>query len=231
MYVTSILDWPNSPPFRIAAVITDICANLDPLPIAGAVALGGSPAINVEIVSLFASPILLSTLPIFGDNTNVAVALAARITFIDALFNDPENTPFSLKCRYLGETVLQMPDVSANLSMRPQDPSKLFAAGEQGLPLQLLFGKQDKLVNGEAVVKLVQPHFKNLTLSFMDGGHAVFHDNEKGMVEELTKFVLRVTVRSIFLVVARVLICLTRLKIRETWCEYAIRLPFYIRCF
>jgi hypothetical protein len=48
-------------------------------------------------------------------------------------------------------------------------------------------------------VKLVQPRFKNLTLSFINGGHAVFGENESGMVEELTKFVLRVTVCSIFL--------------------------------
>lgn len=184
--------------FLIAAVITDICANLNPLPIAGAVALGGSPGISSEIVPLIASPTLLSTLPRFNDNTNVAEALAARIDFVEALFNDPENVPFSLKCRFLGETVLQTPDVSASLSIRPQDPLKLFAAGERGLPLQLLFGKQDKLVLGEAVVKVVQQHFKDLTLSFIDGGHALFDDNEKGLVEELTKFVLRVTVCSLF---------------------------------
>ncbi|KAF9463861.1 alpha beta-hydrolase [Collybia nuda] len=178
-----------------SAVITDICANLHPLPIAGAVALGGSPGISGEIVPTIASPILLSTLPQFNDNTDVSKALTARVEFVDALFNEPENVPASLKYRYLGETVVQTPDVSTSLSIRPQDPSKLFAAGAQGLPLQLLFGKRDKLVLGEGVLKLVQPHFKDLTLSFIDGGHALFDDNEKGLVEELSKFVLRVTAR------------------------------------
>ncbi|KDQ24360.1 hypothetical protein PLEOSDRAFT_1078511 [Pleurotus ostreatus PC15] len=170
----------------------DICANVDPLPIAGAVALGGSPGISPEMVGVAGKPFLFAALPKFNDNSDVAFALRARVEFIDALFNNPDKIPFSLKMRYLGETVLQSPDVSSVVSLRPQDPSKMLEAGARGLPLQILFGKQDKFLDGEAVVNIVKPHFKNLTVSLIDGGHALFDDNQAELVDELSKFVLSV---------------------------------------
>ncbi|KAL0959907.1 hypothetical protein HGRIS_011572 [Hohenbuehelia grisea] len=177
-----------------AANITDIVANLKPWPIAGAIALGGSPGINGDIVPVIGTPLLLKTLPRFNDNTNVSEAIAARIEFVDACFDEPDKVSHALKCRYLGETLLQTPDVSACVSMRPQDPEQLFEAGRNGLPLLVLFGKNDLLVNGEAVVNIVKPHFKNLQTVFIRGGHSLFDDNEDGMAEEVTKFVLSVQV-------------------------------------
>ncbi|KAF9490467.1 alpha/beta-hydrolase [Pleurotus eryngii] len=182
-------------PSYLAAIITDIVANNDVLPIAGAVALDGSPGINADIIPTIASPFLLNTLPAFNGNDDVTAALATRQSFVDGLFKDPAKVDFSIKAQYLGQTVVQPPAVSALVSMRPQDPTKLFAAGDAGkLPLQVLFGTSDRMVVADGVVSTFAPHFGNkLYVSKVDGGHALFDDNPEGMIDQLTWFVQKVT--------------------------------------
>ncbi|KAJ8693061.1 hypothetical protein PTI98_010309 [Pleurotus ostreatus] len=178
-----------------AAIITDIVANNDVLPIAGAVALDGSPGISADIIPTIASPFLLNTLPAFNGNDDVTAALATRQSFVDGLFQDPAKVDFSIKAQYLGQTVVQPPAVSALVSMRPQDPTKLFAAGDAGkLPLQVLFGTSDRMVVADGVVSIFAPHFKDkLYVSKVAGGHALFDDNPEGMIDQLTWFVQKVT--------------------------------------
>ncbi|KAF4596230.1 hypothetical protein EYR40_008084 [Pleurotus pulmonarius] len=178
-----------------AAVITDVVANNKDIPIAAAVALDGSPGIDMNIVPNIATPLLLGTLPVFNDNTNVTAALEIRTSFVDALFADPTKVPFSLKAEYLGQTVVQTPDVSALVSIRPQNASKLFEAGDAGkLTMMLLSGKSDSMVIQAGVNTIFGPHFKNLRVRQIDGGHAVFDDNLEGTVTELTSFVHDVVV-------------------------------------
>jgi hypothetical protein len=127
-----------------AAVITDIVANLNPLPIAGAVAISGPPGFNGDILPKIATPALLSILSQFYTNDNVTLALDIRTQSPETLFKDPNNIPFSLKAEYLGQTVFQSPELSALVSTRPQDPTKLFAVGEAGgLKMQLISGTSD----------------------------------------------------------------------------------------
>ncbi|KAG9224569.1 hypothetical protein CCMSSC00406_0002280 [Pleurotus cornucopiae] len=169
--------------------------NNDVLPIAGAVALDGSPGISADIIPTIASPFLLNTLPAFNGNDDVTAALATRQSFVDGLFQDPAKVDFSIKAQYLGQTVVQPPAVSALVSMRPQDPTKLFAAGDAGkLPLQVLFGTSDRMVVADGVVSIFAPHFKDkLYVSKVAGGHALFDDNPEGMIDQLTWFVQKVT--------------------------------------
>ncbi|KAJ8693062.1 hypothetical protein PTI98_010310 [Pleurotus ostreatus] len=144
----------------------------------------------MNIVPKIATPLLLGTLPVFNDNTNVTAALEIRTSFVDALFANPANVPFSLKAEYLGQTVVQNPDVSALVSIRPQNASKLFEAGDAGkLTMMLLSGKSDSMVIQAGVNSIFGPHFKNLRVRQIDGGHAVFDDNLEGTVAELTSFV------------------------------------------
>ncbi|KAF4596231.1 hypothetical protein EYR38_007608 [Pleurotus pulmonarius] len=182
-----------------AAIITDIVANNDVLPIAGAVALDGSPGISADIIPTIASPFLLNTLPAFNGNDDVTAALAIRQSFVDGLFRDPSKVDFSIKAQYLGQTVVQPPAISALVSMRPQDPTKLFAAGDAGkLSLQVLFGTSDSMVVADGVVSTFAPHFKDkLFVSKVAGGHALFDDNPEGMIDQLTWFVQKVTVSAL----------------------------------
>ncbi|KAL0959909.1 hypothetical protein HGRIS_011574 [Hohenbuehelia grisea] len=179
-----------------AAIITDIVANINPLPILGAVALGGSPGISPDIIPAVASNTLLTVLPEFNENNDVTQALQARVDFVEALFKDPNSVPFSIKAQYLGQTVVQPPAVSAQVSMRPQDPSKTFAAGDAGqLQLMVLFGDADKLVVQSGVVSTFQPHFKDLVITTISGGHALFDDNPAGVTNALKSFVTKITTK------------------------------------
>lgn len=109
--------------------------------------MSGSPGISADIIPKIASNTLLTILPQFNGNDNVTLALDARIRFVNALFKDPSNVPFSLKAEYMGQTVVQFPAVSAQVSVRPQDPTKLFAAGDAGkLKLQLISGTSDGIL-------------------------------------------------------------------------------------
>ncbi|KAJ8693053.1 hypothetical protein PTI98_010301 [Pleurotus ostreatus] len=172
-----------------------VSPNNDVLPIVGAVALGGSPGLSADILPIIASPVLLSELPGFIANDNVTAALATRRSFIDGLFQDPANVGFSLKAEYLGQTVVQSPAISALVSTRAQDPTKLFAAGEAGkLPLQVLFGTSDRKVVADGVVSVFAPHFGDkLFVSKVPGGHALFDDNPEGLIDQLMWFVQKIT--------------------------------------
>ncbi|KAF4571581.1 hypothetical protein EYR36_008921 [Pleurotus pulmonarius] len=126
---------------------------------------------------------------------NVTAALATRRSFIDGLFQDPAQVDFRLKAEYLGQTVVQSPAISALVSTRSQDLTKLFAAGEAGkLPMQVLFGTSDRKVVVDGVVSVFAPHFGDkLFVSKVPGGHALFDDNPEGLIDQLMWFVQKTT--------------------------------------
>ncbi|KAF4597615.1 hypothetical protein EYR40_008077 [Pleurotus pulmonarius] len=139
---------------------------------------GGNPGLNLAILPIIASPVLLGELPGFTANDNVTAALATRQPFIDGLFQDPAQVDFRLKAEYLGQTVVQSPAISALVSTRSQDLTKLFAAGEASFPCSVL-----------------APHFGDkLFVSKVPGGHALFDDNPEGLIDQLMWFVQKTTV-------------------------------------
>lgn len=44
-------------------------------------------------------------------------------------------------------------------------------------------------VIGKGVVSVFKPHFKNLVVDYLPGGHAIFEDNQDGVICALDKFV------------------------------------------
>ncbi|KAL0960091.1 hypothetical protein HGRIS_011735 [Hohenbuehelia grisea] len=71
---------PPYPPFYVgwslgASIIADIIANIDPIPIAGAVALSGSPSVSEDILPNIASDLLQTLFPEFVENDNVTLGL------------------------------------------------------------------------------------------------------------------------------------------------------------
>lgn len=177
---------------NIAPIICDICANISPVPIAGAVGLAGAPTMIGPVVANTGTPTLFEAFGRFCSTVDSTQTLIVRNDFFNACFTDPANIPFNMKSAWIGMTVLQTPDISALVISRQQDATKLFELGAQGFPLQILHGKADKLVDGEAVVKELKPHFKDLEISLIEGSHTIFHDQQEEMLDKLIGFVDRV---------------------------------------
>lgn len=49
-------------------------------------------------------------------------------------------------------------------------------------------------VIGQGVVDVFKPYFKDMVVNFLPGGHAIFEDNQNGVVDALTRFAQSVTV-------------------------------------
>ncbi|KAL0960080.1 hypothetical protein HGRIS_011725 [Hohenbuehelia grisea] len=173
-----------------ASIIADIIANIDPIPIAGAVALSGSPSVSEDILHNIASDLLQTLFPEFVENDNVTLGLQARVDVVETLFKNPSNIPFSLQSEYLGQTVVLTPAVSGRVASRPSDRTKLLAAGDAGtLPLMIIFGDAEKLFVPSAIIDIFKPHFKDLVLETVSGGHASFEDSSARVVTAISSFV------------------------------------------
>lgn len=194
-YIILSRDLPFDRP--IAAVAADIAANMPLYTLAGIVAIGSLPCMG-KIGTPTMKPTLVKLIPLFSSATDVTPALTARTEFIDALFADPSCVPFDVKSKWLGNTVVQTPDITAVLQSRRTDEARLFELGRRGLPLLVLHGKEDKLVDGDAVITLLKPSFKNMEVRLLDNsGHAVFYDSHGDTVDILIDFVRRVKVSQV----------------------------------
>ena len=119
----------------------------------------------------------------------------AKMRFVNDMFLHPEKVPFNISSSWLGQVAMQPLAVIGNCVQRVQDPSSLFEAGKSGLPLLVVAGAEDKIVNGSVAATLLRPHFKDLELHVVqDGSHALFYDNQDEVVAILLKFIGRVEV-------------------------------------
>ncbi|EPQ51442.1 alpha/beta-hydrolase [Gloeophyllum trabeum ATCC 11539] len=173
-----------------ATVVADICANIRPLPLAGAVFISALPYIGPVMQSV-GKPDILSVIPQMLPSSTASItevkSLLAR--FVDSCFNDPDRVPFAVKTAWIGMTALQSPTVTGLVFSRPQDPAPLFEAGRKGLPLLCVCGAADPYVDGQAVVDEMRPHFPQLSaVSVAGGSHAVFYDQREDVVQALLEF-------------------------------------------
>ncbi|OBZ69450.1 putative oxidoreductase EphD [Grifola frondosa] len=175
-----------------ATIATDICANIDPIPISGVVYLGALPYISNPMPNV-GTPLISSFLPGLCSTDNVALSLRTKIDFVDSLFVDPESVPLTFKSAWIGQSVFQPPEITMLVLSRPQDPTKFLEAGKKGLPMLVLNGTDDKQVVGELVAKEMKPHFPDMEVKFVKGGsHALFYDFPDEFAEALLAFVHRV---------------------------------------
>ena len=72
-------------------------------------------------------------------------------------------------------------------------PGPLQEAAKQGMPLLLIHGKVDLLVDPQAVLdNAVMPFFTNAEVQHLDGvGHAPFYEAEEAVASYILKFVHR----------------------------------------
>ena len=135
-------------------------------------------------------PLVLSFLPGLMSE-DAKLSSQTMLEFAESLFTDPAEIPWSLKCNWLGMAVHQSPVHRSFVVSRPQDPNGLHELGASGLPLLVLYGTQDKQVNGKAVAEEMQPYFKHLEVCAIErnGSHAVHHDNVEELLAAISKFV------------------------------------------
>ncbi|KAH9929352.1 Alpha/Beta hydrolase protein [Fomitopsis serialis] len=178
-----------------ATVACDICANISPNPLAGIAWMTPLPYVG-PIMGAVGTPVILGFLPGLVSATDVALHVSTKIAFVDSLVNDPAALDFKLKTSMIGQAMLHPPEVAQLITTRPQDPAKLFEAGQQGVPLLLLHGTADTQVKGAVVEKEIGPHFKDFEVREIEGGcHALPLEYLDEVVESLLKFVKRVVVR------------------------------------
>ncbi|KAK0231861.1 alpha/beta-hydrolase [Armillaria nabsnona] len=173
-------------------IVCDIAAHLPKDTLAGVVYLAALPFIG-PIMDRVVSPLVLGFIPSLYKTDDVNLNAKTTINFVDSLFSDPKNVPFSLKTSWYGTAMLQSPKVCSNVLSRSQDPEKLYELAKEGLPLLALSGSADHQVYGDVVVEEMKPYYKNMDVHTVeDGSHALFYDNEAEVVDTISTFASKV---------------------------------------
>ncbi|SJL08846.1 uncharacterized protein ARMOST_12217 [Armillaria ostoyae] len=173
-------------------IVCDIAAHLPKGTLAGVVYLAALPFIG-PIMGRVGTPLVLGFLPGLFSTDDVNLSTKTTIDFVDSLFSDPKNVPFSFKTSCLGSALLQSPKACSNVVSRPQDPERLYELAKEGLPLLALSGTADQQVHGDVVVEEMRPYFKNMDVRTVEGGsHALFYDNEAEVVNSISTFASKV---------------------------------------
>jgi alpha-beta hydrolase superfamily lysophospholipase len=165
------------------AINADIAANFPhPLPFSGLISLSGLPFLNRTVLpDNIETPLLSSLVFSSFNNTNVTSALSTRIALVNATSANPDQVPFSTLSNWIGATVFLTPSVAQLVSGRQTDPTRFFEEGQAGFPFLVIYGKEDTLLNGTAVIDLFEnKNFTNMESHLLDGaGHISFFDKEK----------------------------------------------------
>ncbi|KAJ7125344.1 alpha/beta-hydrolase, partial [Mycena epipterygia] len=175
-----------------ASIACDICSHISPMPLSGTIALSGPLCADTALKTF--KPKLLEMVPKFCSSDAVTV-LKTRVEFADALFTDPQNVPFFIKAAWMGSTVLQIPEVTtAILAGHQPNQAKLVELGSQGFPAMVLYGTEDKTVDGSIVAAEARPHFTNFEVAAVEGGsHSIFYDSVDETAGHILRFCLRVS--------------------------------------
>ncbi|KAJ7721466.1 alpha/beta-hydrolase [Mycena metata] len=186
------LDKPIFVGWSAAAVIaSDICSHISPVPISGAVAMGGPLAVKNAAKTLKPLLLQLTSSLLSSDATT---ALKTRIEFVDALFTDPGEVSFSDKAAWIGSAVLQSPEITAAiLAGHKPEQTKLVELGAEGFPAMMLYGTEDQFQDGSIGAAEARLYFTDLEVVAIEGGsHTVFYDSFEETVGHLLRFCLRI---------------------------------------
>ncbi|KAI0822899.1 alpha/beta-hydrolase [Trametes gibbosa] len=134
-----------------------------------------------------------------ASSQDAVMSARAKTELVHGVFaGPPRRVPDALRSSWLGQSIAQPAEVTACVIGRRHDPGRLFEAGRQGLPLMVLVGQQDALVDSNAVVGVLRRHFRNAEAHAVEGGcHALFLDQKDEFVKLLLVFVGRLAVRAV----------------------------------
>ncbi|KLO05439.1 alpha/beta-hydrolase [Schizopora paradoxa] len=174
-------------------VLSDIAANLPSDTLFGSVYLGAVPSLGTSLANVV-EPGALEVISLLADPTeNSTVWEAAHTNFTTTLFLGPANgsdTPVETKWLWRG-MMSAAPPFSYELAIsRDVNPNASFALGAEGFPLQVIVGTNDQIVNGPALVDVLQAHFTKLdVVTIQGGGHLTFFQNVQDVIDAITQFV------------------------------------------
>ena len=180
-----------------AAAVTDICAHVTPLTIAGIVYIAPLPFLGPMMAPLV-TPRMLGIAQTLSTARDAATSGRAKTEFVNGvLAGAASRVPDTIKAAWLGRSISQDAELTTCVLARQNDPAKLLEAGRQGMPLMVLVGSDDALVNGTAVVRELRRHFRNAEAHVVTGSsHALFVDRKDEFVRLLLVFVGRLAVRT-----------------------------------
>ncbi|KAI0656978.1 alpha/beta-hydrolase [Cubamyces menziesii] len=181
-----------------ATAVADVCASTCTNPISGVVFIAPLPFLCTS-VPRGATGRMLEVTNVLRSSQDAAISARAKTELVHALFSgSARQVPDMLKSAWLGMSVAQPSEVTRSILSAPHDPAKLLQAGRQGLPLMILVGSQDTLVDGPAVVGELRRHFRNAEAHVVEGGsHALFFDKKDEFVRLLLVFAGRLAVMSL----------------------------------
>jgi hypothetical protein len=151
-----------------------------------------------------------------------------------------------MRCYWLGMSGLSIPSAGLALA-RTQETEKLCQLGQgtlivnnvnklgystslhgdlrsdysRPLPLLLIHGRQDKLINAEALVKVIRPHFKDLRVHLLpDCGHVPFvekSDKVATLISDFVQEICETKKRSVSHLARSLFVCSMRLIVSRKW--------------
>lgn len=172
------------------SVAADIAAYLPQNTISGVFFLA-AVAYADKGLPLVATDEINSIVAALGTANDVAIYRAAVQLFVESCFVRPKSLPYAKRCMYAGHGLSA--EVLLFVMRRSQDPESLLEAGRAGLPLFVIYGSGDRHIKGDAVVDIMKPHFKDMTVRRVEGGsHALHEEFADEVVEALLDFVGRI---------------------------------------
>ncbi|KAF9480729.1 alpha/beta-hydrolase [Pholiota conissans] len=169
-----------------ASVASDIFTYLEPGVISGFVSAAGIPYLGLTDAN---TPLSLTYVPGMLSTDDVTLSVSSKLAFVESCFANPDEVPIEVMWSWLGATNIQFPAISNLLLARTQDVTQLYAAGAAGLPLLIIYGTADAVLQDASIASQVQPHFTNAQIQTIQGaGHALFYDKEAAFVNALFQF-------------------------------------------
>ena len=131
-------------------------------------------------------PPLLST-------ESIGTFQATAETFL-AAFTAPESTPlpFVLRQALLGNVLSQPKGCTQHILTRTQDEKLFWTAGRDGLPMLVVTGSEDLLVDEAESTKMLQSEWRNATFHSVKGaGHMPFWEKPVEVRNAMLAFIRR----------------------------------------
>ncbi|CDO77067.1 hypothetical protein BN946_scf184473.g11 [Trametes cinnabarina] len=175
-----------------ATVVGDICASASHNPISGVVFIAPLLFLDPRMPRA-ATAQMLALMHQLRSSQDTVISARAKTELMNCVFTGPvRQVPGMLRSAWLGYSIAQPPEATRAILASRHDPSGLLESGRQGLPLMLLLGSNDALVDCPAVINELRRHFNNAEAHVVEGGsHALFFDEHAEFVKLLLVFVGR----------------------------------------
>ncbi|KLO15825.1 alpha/beta-hydrolase [Schizopora paradoxa] len=171
-------------------VLADLATYLPYDYLSGSIFLCGPPWLVLKHPEIVVTTLLPVIPHLVSEATPADEANAACWAFTNMLFSQPETVPVETKWLWRG-MMGSAPTKSYRMALeRESSTEKLYAMGKRGYPLRYIIGLEEQVFDGRVLVELVRKEFTNFSvLEIEGGGHSVFHQNTREVVDSITEFV------------------------------------------